>query len=912
MSKQRALIEWLNDIDCDAAFLADCLAEVLTDLGESDLADVLPWRSPQGGPRKSRPLDLARVNRELQAMSIAYHLLNMVEEYVAANARRDREIREGLLAEPGLWGHGLARLRADGFSEADVVSALDAVRVEVVLTAHPTEAKRPVVLRQHRALFDEYAKLKASNWTPQERAAIRGRIKVLLERLWRTGEMHLRKPDVLSELEYVLDYLTMVFPQAVVALHQRLKAAWAEAGFDPAAIDATALTPHLYFGNWVGGDRDGHPLVTAEVTRETLAALRRCAISMMRNHLTALMDRLTLSDLFADVPETLRHAITEKRRHLPPSRLERLGRFPHEPWREFIALVRALLDDAETDAESPYARPQALRDDLRLLADALRDAGATRIAEADVAPVLLHLDTFGFHTAALDIRQNSDFHAQAIADLLRAAGYQDWDYAQWDYAKRRQFLDNELISLRPIAPRGGRLGEHAEAALAPYQVVAEHIERFGPGGIGTFIVSMTRDVTDLLAVYLLAREAGLLRTAPGSMYCLLRIAPLFETLQDLKASPTILADFLDHPITRESKRHFGEAQEIMVGYSDSNKSGGMFASQWALNTAQRALSEVCQSRGLSSFFFHGRGGTFSRGAGPTNRFLEALPRGTLDGRVRLTEQGEVIAQKFGNLPTAIYNLELLAAGVMAATLEHSRDAGAPPDLRALGDTLDGHSQDAYRNLLEFPGFIKFWSAATPIDALEQSFIGSRPSRRSGKRSVEDLRAIPWVFSWAQARYYLPGWFGVGYALERLETENPAGFARLRESSGQWPFIRYVLYNAETSLASADLGIMERYAGLVDDKALRDSVFAHITREYQRTERMLDRFFGAPRAERRPRLMKTLRMRAEGLERLHQIQIALLREWRALRRDRQSAKAKKRLPWLLLSVNAIASAERTTG
>ena len=350
----------------------------------------------------------------------------------------------------------------------------------------------------------------------------------------------------------------------------------------------------------------------------------------------------------------------------------------------------------------------------------------------------------------------------------------------------------------------------------------------------------------------------------------------------------------------------------MVGYSDSNKSGGMFASQWALNKAQCQLTATCHNHGRACYFFHGRGGTFSRGAGPTSQFLEALPEGTLSGRVRLTEQGEVIGQKFGNLPTAVYNLELLVSGVTVATLRNSRAATPNARLDAIGEMLSRFSREAYQEQLESPGFIKFWSAATPIDALEQSFIGSRPARRSGKRTVEDLRAIPWVFSWTQARYYLPGWFGVGTALERLQAEHPREYAFLRKQRETWPFIRYVLYNAETSLASADLDIMKDYASLVPDTALRNAQFKRIKGEYRRTERMLEDFFGAPRAERRPRLTRTLAMRAEGLRRLHALQIALLREWRDLRARRRTREAKALVPSLLLSVNAIASGERTTG
>jgi len=901
--------EWSDKVERDRDFLIQCFAEVLEELGESSLVAYLPWRTAKAPRSGAKSTDIAKVNRRLQVVSIAFHLLNLVEENAAALGRRERERHLGLLHEPGLWGQGLNRLIDAGFKPQEILKVFERVQVEVVLTAHPTEAKRPVVLRQHRALFEEYGRLEGMDWTPHERNVIRDRIKIHLERLWRTGEMHLNKPDVLSELDDMRDYLGVVFPRAAQQLRQRFAEAWKEAGLDPGALRKNGAWPRLQFGNWVGGDRDGHPLVNAEITREALSRLRNDALDRVRALLGALADNLTLSNLFQPVPASLAAAISEKKALLPPAALSQRKALTHEPWREYVQLLRLLLEEARTNPESAYARPDELRSDLDVLAESLHAVGATRLVTAEVEPVLLHLDTFGYHMAAMDVRQNSDFHIAAITQLLQAAGFSEWDYAAWDYAKRRQFLDSELVVLRPLAPRHGALGPQATAVLEAYQVIAEYIEAWGPEGIGSFIVSMTRDVTDLLAIYLFAREVGLLRADEAGIRCDLEVVPLFETLDDLEASPAILEDFLRHPITR---RCSDRPQQVMVGYSDSNKSGGMFASQWALNKAQCLLTETCRSHGRECYFFHGRGGTFSRGAGPTSQFLEALPEGTLSGRVRLTEQGEVIGQKFGNLPTAVYNLELLVSGVTVATLRNSRASAPDARLQAVSELLSQFSREAYQEQLESPGFIKFWSSATPIDALEHSFIGSRPARRTGKRTVEDLRAIPWVFSWTQARFYLPGWFGVGTALERLQAEHPKEYAYLKKQRESWPFIRYVLYNAETSLASADLDIMNEYASLVSDAALRTSQFNRIKGEYRRTERMLEDFFGAPRAERRPRLTRTLAMRAEGLRRLHAIQIALLREWRDLRSRRRMREAESLVPTLLLSVNAIASGERTTG
>jgi len=913
MADREVLRGWFDKIERDLAFLYECFGEVLRDIDQADLARTL--ETFLSGEAKSAPVSAEAVRAELQMLAIAFHLLNIVEENAAAQARREREDRLGLLTEPGMWGSCLRQLLASGLSAGDIVETLERVRVEVVLTAHPTEAKRPVVLRQHRELFDEFAALAPDGCTRHERATRRERIKTILERLWRTGEIFLQKPDVSSELEHITDHLSQIFPQAVLLMHQRLEDAWREAGLDARDLHGKRQVPAVTFGNWVGGDRDGHPLVTAEVTRQTLSRLRAIAIESLHTLLDQLLRNLTLSDLFQPPPAELMAAIIAGRARLDAAGISAPRAHLHEPWRDFVAIMKARLMATETGAPGAYAGPAEARSDLELLDAMLRTAGAGRLADAEIRPVIVHLDTFGFHMAALDVRQNSEYYGRALSQLLRAAGLADWDYPSWDFAKRRRFLTEELKSLRPLSPRGATLGEEARSTIACFEAMAEQLHRHGAGGVGSFIVSMTRDVSDLLLVYVFCREVGLLEEDGSRLRCGISVVPLFETLDDLEHATEILRSFLQHPIT--AARVIGAdaarpAQQVMVGYSDSNKDGGIFASQWALSRAQRALSSVGKSCGFDLVFFHGRGGTFSRGAGPTHRFLGALPSGTLEGSIRVTEQGEVIAQKYGNLPTALFNLELSVAGVTLATAQHERARGDDPRLVELCERLSALSRDAYAELLATPEFFEFWASATPIDVLEHSFIGSRPARRSGARTFVDLRAIPWVFSWAQARFYISGWYGLGTALEKLAADTPADYAFLKANATTFPFLPYVLQNAETSLSSSDLGVMREYAGLVEDAEIRERVLGVIADEYARTERMLGEFFGSSRESRRPRLMKTLAMRAHGLARLHAHQIRLMREWRELGRTGQAGAADELFPSLLLSVNAIASAERTTG
>jgi phosphoenolpyruvate carboxylase len=431
-------------------------------------------------------------------------------------------------------------------------------------------------------------------------------------------------------------------------------------------------------------------------------------------------------------------------------------------------------------------------------------------------------------------------------------------------------------------------------------------------------VSMTRDVSDLLAVYLFAREVGLDVDTPEGPACLLPVVPLFETIDDLQRSPEILRGFLEHPYTRRSlavqQQRTGSAQpvqQVMIGYSDSNKDGGLFASLWSLYGAQAALSEIGRAAGVRVRFFHGRGGTISRGAGPTHRFIKALPHGALQGDLRMTEQGETIAQKYANRITAAYHLELLTAGVTRATLlaRHGGEAAHP--LATTMDRLAERSRAAYVALVGADGFIPFFRQATPIDAIEESRIGSRPARRTGQQTLADLRAIPWVFSWGQARFFLSGWYGVGTALAALADEDAAAFEAVRAHLYTWAPLHYILSNAATSVAMADPDVMRDYAALVEEASVRDRMMAWILAEWDRTRRLLEAVYGGPLAERRPNVEAMMALRREGLRRLHRQQVALLRQWR--RREGLAPDAVAALQTrLLLTVNAIASGLGATG
>jgi phosphoenolpyruvate carboxylase len=903
----------LEKWDQDFRFLLGCFQASLTRIREGELSRLAGQAfsiPPQEGERLPA--------RGAQALSLAFQLLNMAEENTANQVRRLRETAGGPASEPGTWPSQLRLLREASFTDGDVRRVMRSIHVQPVLTAHPTESKRASVLERYREIYLMLVERENPIKTPMEQEALRQRIETGLERLWRTGEILLERPGVESEIGNMLHYISHVFPDVLQLLSERFRGSW-EWAFPGTEAPPE---PRLTFGSWVGGDRDGHPLVTTETTRHALEALHAQALAVLRQHLQRLAAGLSLSDMMQTAPRGLYERISSSSAMLGERAQRILRQYPGEPWRQWVHLMLARVPEPgePRPMESSYDRAEELKRDLEFLADTLRQAGADAIAVAEVAPLVRLTEVYGFHAAALDMRQNSAYHGVAIGQLLTIAGLDGTDYPGWTEQRKRELIDRELSSPRPFAVSSAALPPEAEASVAVLRLAREWSERHGTGGVGQFIVSMTHAASDLLNVYLLAREAGLVRSTPQGLVCEIPVTPLFETIEDLENSGRVLADFLAHPMTRRTLAHLQErekrphpVQEVMIGYSDSNKDGGILASHWYLRKAQIRLAGVAKEAGIELRFFHGRGGTIGRGAGPTHVFLESLAPGTLRGEIRVTEQGEVIAQKYANRLTAATHLEHLLAGVTRWTLEQEREPVLVP--AAIEEPFEAAaltSRRVYRELIESEGFVEFFSQATPIDAIECSHIGSRPARRTGRQGIDGLRSIPWVFSWSQARFNLPGWYGVGSAFERLRDEEPRAWDAVAKAAREWPFLSYLLHNVEFSVAAADPGIMAEYATLVGDGALRARVLGLIVEEHERTRRVLDKLFGDGRQPRRPRLLKAIEIRRHALIRLHREQIALLRAWREALREERTGDAERILTALLVTVNAIAGGLKTTG
>jgi phosphoenolpyruvate carboxylase len=902
----------LRKWDDDFRFLLDCFGRALGRIGEPALARFMDGVFSDA-PTAHEDLP----PRGMQALSMAFQLLTMAEENTANQVRRVRETVSGPASELGAWPYQLQQLIAASFHEADIRRALPSIHVQPVLTAHPTEAKRPSVLERHREIYLMLVERENPTKTPAEQQALQQRLEDSLERLWRSGEILFDRPDVESEIRNILHYISSVFPGVLQLLSERFRQSW-QWTFPESEPPAE---PRLRFGTWVGGDRDGHPFVTTAVTRHALEALRARSLGVMRDALQTLAGRLSLSDAMQAAPAALQERISSYTA-MTGGAGATAREYQDEPWRHFVHLILARVP-ASGDMRPPeycYRLPQELDDDLRFLSASLRGIGAHRVAVSEIAPVERLAEVYGFHGASLDIRQASAVHSTAIGQLLTVAGLAGRDYPDWPEERKRRELDRELDSPRPFAISSAALPPEAEACVGVLRLIRDWREEHGPGAIGSYVVSMTHAASDLMNVYLLAREAGLVRNTDDGLVYDLAVTPLFETIEDLDNSGRVLADFLAHPVTLRTLRHRqaeeGRArplQEVMIGYSDSNKDGGILASHWYLRKAQIQLTAAARGAGVEVRFFHGRGGTIGRGAGPTHVFLESLAPHTLQGEMRVTEQGEVISQKYANRLTAATHLERLLAGVTRWTLMQSREPDLiAPALENAVEQAAAISRQAYRALVDEEGFIGFFSQATPLDAIECSRIGSRPSRRTGQRTLQDLRAIPWVFSWSQARFNLPGWYGMGAAFQRIREQNGAAWDGLVRGARAWPFLSYLLHNVEFSVVAADPEIMAEYSMLVENDALRERIMHRILAEYSRTREILDELLGGNRGRRRPRLIKAVEIRRHALARLHREQIALLRAWRqALRADR-AEEADRILPSLLVTVNAIAGGLKTTG
>lgn len=888
----------------DRRFIIGCYTEMLSRINEIEVLELVNNTLPAVNIAESEMSS----EKIIQALSIYFQLMTLVEENGAAQYRRRLEDEDKGTGIRGSWAEAFQMWKNAGIREEEMLKAISETEVIPVLTAHPTEAKRVTVIELHRELYLLLVQKENTFLSKLEQNAIRENIIQLLERWWRTGQIYLDKPDISDERTNVIYYLSKVFPNVIKNTDQQLKNSWLEWGFNSNKIKNPDVFPKITFGSWVGGDRDGHPFVTPAVTKETLLLHRKAALALLRDELVNLVKKISVSAIINPVPFMLSEAIDHKVKVLGESGVKAVERNRYEPWRQFVNLMICQLDNtiSENFADSKiyYKSAGALEDDLRLLREVLIQNGLASLAEELLFSVERSVKCFGFHLAKLDIRQNSAFHDKAISQILKATGETDYDFENWAEEKRVGYLNRLLENNAPITDITVSYGAEADNVLDCYRVVRQHINQYGIDGIGSFIISMTRNVSDLLAVYLLMRETQLLNTS-------IRVVPLLETIEDLNNGPQILDMFLQHPVTRERLPKIANKQEVMLGYSDSNKDGGTIASKWNLYKAEIALSETGKKNNTQIYFFHGTGGTISRGGGKYHRFVESMPENTVCGTFKITVQGESVAQLFGNPMTAKYNLNALSSGIARHVINNLKNTGAPSYPVESMEWLAQKSFEHYRNLIETPGFINFYGKATCIDVLEKSKIGSRPARRTGSRTLNDLRAIPWVFSWNLSRATLTGWYGLGEALKKLKEEKPDQYQLLKQAINHWNFFKFLMIQTETNLILSDLDIMKQYADLDEDAGEKALFLDKLLSDHQNGVQLIEELFEEPASIRRNGQYDNLEWRNDKLFVLHQLHINYLKQWRSLD-DENKLEKDKLLNKLLSMITALSSGLKNTG
>jgi len=854
------------------------LGQILREQGPDELFGTVERARLAARARRhgeaSAEADLAAVLKDLEprlafevvrAFSAYFGLTNMAER-VHRMRRRVDHLRAGENQRGG-FAAVLTALRDQGVSLADLRARLQAVCVEPVFTAHPTEAVRRTLLikdqRIARALVDRFH---TASMTPGEVLATGERIAVEIASSWQTEEQLHARPTVAEEVEHVLFFLSDVLYRIVPALHEEVENACLQVYGERAGLTA----PLVRFGSWVGGDMDGNPNVGAATVRATLARHLDLVLRRYRSETRTLFECLSQSGSRVAVDPRVPERIARYRASMPEAWGEIPARYHDMPYRLLLWLMSERLARKRNGDAAGYGAPAGFRADLQLIDDSLTAHGGASAGRSLVRRLLARLDTFGFHLATLDVRQDAEVHRRVTGELL---GRSDFEATG---AEQRARLLATALGAAVRAPARD-LSDEARATLDVMAALREGRERFGPEAVGTYVISMARGPDDALAVLHLARSGGLCE-ADGAVP--LDVVPLFETVDDLAAAPATLRSLTRDPAYLTHLQSRGRRQVVMLGYSDSNKDGGIAASRWALHRAQEELVAVAREANVLLTFFHGRGGSISRGGGKPRQAILAAPSGAVRGRTRMTEQGEIIHNKYGVRGIALRTLEL----VVGAVLERA-DAAAdqPPDVTPPQwtegmQTIALASRLAYRALVhDDPDFPTFFQLATPIDVIERLRIGSRPSKRRAMRGVQDLRAIPWVFAWTQSRLVLPGWFGVGSGLAAAAEQH--GAARLQQMARDWPFFATFLADVEMVLAKADMAIAERYAALAGDVGRR--LFAVVRQEFELTRRLVLECIGCTELlDRDPTLQRSIRLRNPYVDPMSFVQVDLLRRWRA--------------------------------
>ncbi|TAJ79918.1 MAG: phosphoenolpyruvate carboxylase [Gallionellaceae bacterium] len=841
----------------------------------------------------------------VRAFSYFSQLSNIAED-LHHNRRRRAHLKAGSPPQEGSVQLALERAKDKNVDAAALQAFFDKALISPVLTAHPTEVQRKSILNCQLIISSLLAERDRLDMTPEELADNEEALHRFVLILWHTRMLRTSKLTVQDEVKNGLSFYDYTFLREIPRLYAGL-----EKQTETTFGQRINIPAFLRVGSWIGGDRDGNPFVTHKVMLDAAERHSATALEYYLAETELMSSRLSLSTRLVDVSDEL----AEFAANSPDKAVSR----EDEPYRRvLIAIYARLVATSEklghhvahlhpvTKSVQPYADIEEFIADLDIVIHSLEHHHATYLARGRMADLRRAAEVFGFHLAPIDMRQHSGIHEQVVSELLAADGV---SYAALDEAARRKALLSALQANKPLAADVNQFSEVVQGELHLMQAAAEIHLRFGHAALPNYIISKTDAVSDLLEVALMVKQTGLLEI--GQKPALhLNIIPLFETIADLQGCGPIMDELFSIPFYRELLQSRGNTQEVMLGYSDSNKDGGYLTANWELYKAEVELVKVFEKHGIEMRLFHGRGGTVGRGGGPSYQAILAQPPGSVNAQIRITEQGEVISSKYSDPEIGRRNLEILIAATLEATLVHHHgDDSTMPEFHRIMEALSGDAFSAYRKLVyETPGFTEYFFAATPIREIAELNIGSRPSARRATNNIEDLRAIPWVFSWSLNRAILPGWYGFGRAAQQfIEREGDAGLKRLQAMNRNWAFFRGLLSNMDMVLSKTDMGIASRYAELVEDEALRDKIFGEIEAEWQRTVDMLFAITGASTLlEDNPTLARSLTTRTPYIDPLNHLQVALLHRHRA---GDDNEKVKRAIH---LTINGIAAGLRNSG
>ncbi len=871
--------------------------------------------------RQIRRLNPALLSNVIRAFSVFFSLANIAEEAHQHRARRER-VRLGVSLWEGSFDTTFKELKKRGITAQQLEQLLNKLAFVPVFTAHPTEAKRRTIMNALRRIFVQGERLHNPRLGKEGVSNIKHYIETLIQILWKTNEVRAHRPQVRDEIRTGLHYFHESLFAAVPLLYRYMEKSLRRVyGKDSEVI---SIPSFLRFGSWIGGDRDGNPFVKPETTDMAVRLHAQEILSEYINRIQHLSELLTQSSLMCTPSQAFTDQLKTEEDICIRVFPGKSNHFNNEPYRRKLRIIHYRLEatlhsilkpikHSNGPTQDGYSNQEVFLNDLYLIRDSLISHSDKNVADGELKDLIRLTETFGFNLVNLDLRQESTRHSDAVNNITQQLD-PDSDYLSMHESQRMQLLEELINDLPSLDINTSKLNELSRETLDVFKVMSLLREEVSPDAFGEYVISMTHAPSHVMEVIFLAGLNGLVGKTKGDWFCNIRVSPLFETIDDLEHIETVLGNLLDNPTYGALIRASGNLQEVMLGYSDSCKDGGILASSWSLYEAQKKIIEVTKARNIRCLLFHGRGGTMARGGGPTHETLLAYPPGTVEGYTKFTEQGEVLFYKYNNPETATYELSVGMSGLIkASTHLIDNEISDYKHFANVMDDLAKTGEKSYRGLIdETPGLLDYFYEVTPVTEIGMMNIGSRPTHRSsGDRTISSIRAIPWVFGWAQARHTLPAWYGVGTALEKWRNSDPMRLAKLQRMYQEWPFFHSLLSNTQMALFKAEMDIAREYTKLSKNPDTAAKIYQMIRDEYQRTKTQILNIAGLNGLlEETPALALSLSRRNPYLDPLNQIQVILLSQYRD-----ESLPEEEREQWLdplLRSINAIAAGMRNTG